>query len=335
MQGASASPVLSLSPSSPSFSSYSSANLAEIAARVVEEFRQQEPEDSEDIFDINWERERQQEEDRRGSSLDDDVVLFSQQKHEEEEEEEEEEEFEFAVVCNKKQECSSITADEIFFNGQIKPLYPLFNRDLLLYNYDQNNAAAPSPAPAASPTTTTTTTGRPSNRLPLGKLMSEERETSVSCSCSSSEADDLDNLTPGTYCVWTPKPSKESQSPGRSCKKSHSTGSNSKRWKFRDLLYRSNSDGKDTFVFFTPLVTGNHHNKKATAARHRHHRHQDTQDYNKSSSRSATGTGKAADKATVNKEHYVRNRSVKEENKKRSFLPYRKDLVGFFSNVNM
>ncbi|KAL9434220.1 hypothetical protein AB3S75_028947 [Citrus x aurantiifolia] len=314
MQGASASasPVLSLSPSPPSFSSYSSANLTEIAARVVEEFREQEPEDSEDIFDINWEREQQQEEDRRGRCFDD-VVFFSQQKHEqEEEEEEEEEEFEFAVVCNKKQECSSITADEIFFNGQIKPLYPLFNRDLLLYNYDQNNAAAPSPAPAASPTTTTTTTtGRSSNRLPLGKLMSEERETSVSCSCSSSEADDLDNLTPGTYCVWTPKPSKESQSPGRSCKKSHSTGSNSKRWKFRDLLYRSNSDGKDTFVFFTPLVTGNHHNKKTTAARLRHHRHQDTQDYNKSSSRSATGTGKAADKATVNKEHYVRNRSVK------------------------
>lgn len=333
MQGASASPVLSLSPSSPSFSSYSSANLAEIAARVVEEFRQQEPEDSEDIFNINWERPQEEEEEGRGgSNFDDDVALFSQQKHEEEEEEEEE--FEFAVVCNKKQECSSITADEIFFNGQIRPLYPLFNRDLLLHDYDQNDAAAPSPAPVASPTTTTTT-GKSGNRLPLGKLMSEERETSVSCSCSSSEADDLDNLPPGTYCVWTPKPSKESQSPGRSCKKSHSTGS-SKRWKFRDLLYRSNSDGKDTFVFFTPLVTGNHHNKKTTAAaRHRHHRRQDSQDYNKSSSGSATGTGKAVNKAAVNKEHYVRNRSVKEEDKKRSFLPYRQDLVGFFSNVNM
>lgn len=340
MQGASASPVLSLSPSSPSFSSYSSANLAEIAARVVEEFRQQEPEDSENIFNVNWERQQQEEEeDRRGSSFDDDVASFSQQKREQEQEqeqEEEEEEFEFAVVCNKKQECSSITADEIFFNGQIKPLYPLFNRDLLLHNYDQYNAAA-ARAPAASSTaaTTTTTTGRSSNRLPLGKLMSEERETSVSCSCSSSEADDLDNLPPGTYCVWTPKPSKESQSPGRSCKKSHSTGS-SKRWKFRDLLYRSNSDGKDTFVFFTPLGTGNHHNnKKTTAAAHHRHRHQDIQDYNKSSSGSATGTGKAANKATVNKEHYVRNRSLKEEDKKRSFLPYRQDLVGFFSNVNM
>ena len=82
----------------------------------MEEFRQQKPEDSEDIFDINWERERQQEEDRRGSNFDDDVVLFSQQKREQEKEEEEEEEegeeeFEFAVVCNKKQECSSITAE--------------------------------------------------------------------------------------------------------------------------------------------------------------------------------------------------------------------------------
>lgn len=334
MQGAGASPVLSLSPSSPSFSSYSSANLAEIAARVVEEFRQQEPEDSEDIFNINWVRE--EEDDTRESNFDDDVELFSQkQKHKEEEEEEEE--FEFAVVCNKKQEWSSITADEIFFNGQIKPLYPLFNRDLLFHNYDHQNNAAPAPAPAPSPApSSTTTTGRSSNRLPLGKLMSEERETSVSYSCSSSEADDLDNLPPGTYCVWTPKPSKkESQSPGRSCKKSHSTGS-SKRWKFRDLLYRSNSDGKDTFVFFTPLVSSNHNNKKtatAAAAAAAHHHHRDIKDSDKSSSASATGTGKAANKATV-QERYARNRSVKEEDKKRSFLPYRQDLVGFFSNVN-
>lgn len=323
MQGAGASPVLSLSPSSPSFSSYSSANLAEIAARVVEEFRQQEPEDSEDIFNINWVRE--EEEDTRESNFDDDVELFSQkQKHEEEEE------FEFAVVCNKKQEWSSITADEIFFNGQIKPLYPLFNRDLLFHNYDHQNNAAPAPAPSS-----TTTTGRSSNRLPLGKLMSEERETSVSYSCSSSEADDLDNLPPGTYCVWTPKPSKkESQSPGRSCKKSHSTGS-SKRWKFRDLLYRSNSDGKDTFVFFTPLVSSNHNNKKTAAAAAAPHHHQDIKDFHKSSSSaSATGTGKAANKATTVQERYARNRSVKEEDKKRSFLPYRQDLVGFFSNVN-
>ena len=35
-------------------------------------------------------------------------------------------------------------------------------------------------------------------------------------------------------------------------KKSSSTGSASKRRRFRDLLRRSNSEGKDSFVFLTP-----------------------------------------------------------------------------------
>ena len=35
-------------------------------------------------------------------------------------------------------------------------------------------------------------------------------------------------------------------------KKSSPTGSTSKQWRFRDLLRRSNSDDKDSFVFLTP-----------------------------------------------------------------------------------
>lgn len=31
---------------------------------------------------------------------------------------------------------------------------------------------------------------------------------------------------------------------------------------------------------------------------------------------------------------YVQNRSMKEGEKRKSYLPYRKDLVGFFTNVN-
>ncbi|KAJ4712331.1 DUF1645 domain-containing protein [Melia azedarach] len=294
-----ASPLLSLSPNSPSFNSYSSANLAEIAARVVEEFRNDSDFDS-DIF--HWEQDTQ-------------TNLFSspQQQHkeeksnnneggdDEEEEEDEEEEFEFAVLCRKPD--SPISADEIFFNGQIKPIYPLFNRDLLLNEPQyQTNITAENCKPKP-------------RRLPLGKLMSEERETwTASASCSSSEADDLDNLQPGTYCVWTPK---ASESPGR-CKKSNSTGS-SKRWKFRDLLYRSNSDGKDTFVFLTT-------NKKNSST---HHHHKVGEESNKEI-KSSAGTGKVK----VVEEHFARNRAIKEDDKKRSFLPYKQDLVGFFNNVN-
>lgn len=268
------SPILSLSPSSPSFNSYSSANLADIAARVVEEFRQESDLGS-DIYD--WEVES--------------LCLEEEQKHEQhvndEEEEEEEKEFEFAFVCRKPD--SPISADEIFFNGQIKPIYPLFDTSLLLNDTPDHQ----------KPNNNNNNNSKKTHRLPLRKLMSEDRETTTSC--SSSEADDLDNVQPGTYCVWTPA----KESPGR-CKKSNSTGS-SKRWKFRDLLYRSNSEGKDTFVFLAPNKKKNNNNNSAEKEK-----------------------GKVAVE-----EHYVKNRAVRGGDKnKRSYLPYRQDLVGFFNNVN-
>ncbi|KAL7245605.1 hypothetical protein ACSBR2_000855 [Camellia fascicularis] len=85
-------------------------------------------------------------------------------------------------------------------------------------------------------------------------------------SCSSSEADELDGVLAGTYCIWKPK--SDSSAVAKSlerCKKSSSTGS-SKRWMFRDLLYRSNIDDKDTFVFLAPSNANskkNNNNKKA------------------------------------------------------------------------
>ncbi|KAL0377424.1 UNVERIFIED_CONTAM: hypothetical protein Sradi_3047900 [Sesamum radiatum] len=78
----------------------------------------------------------------------------------------------------------------------------------------------------------------------------EDHEPDNPSSCSSSEADEMENIPAGTYCVWRPKAA-EQPSPSR-CNKSKSTGSGSKRWKIRDLLRRSNSDGKDSFVFLTP-----------------------------------------------------------------------------------
>ncbi|RVW53121.1 hypothetical protein CK203_080653 [Vitis vinifera] len=106
------------------------------------------------------------------------------------------------------------------------------SEDLLLSEGQNQEVSVKPPTPA-------------SIRRPLRKLLIEERGTD---SCSSSEADELEGVPPGTYCVWTPK---VAESPPARCRKSNSTGS-SKRWKFRDFLHRSNSDGKDTFVFLTP-----------------------------------------------------------------------------------
>jgi hypothetical protein len=284
---------------SPSFNSYSSTGkLAEIAARVVNEFRQENVDNGGCGFD-HWGVDDH--EDSAATQFEESSLKSNP--HEQIRPEvddhgdgdEDEDEFEFAFVC-REPSLSPISADEIFYNGQIKPIYPLFNRDLLLGNDAPLNDVVSRDSKTA-PTTTR-------RRQPLRKLMFEERESTASC--SSSEADELDGLPPETFCVWTPKSSAET-SPERSCKKSNSTGS-SKRWKFRQLLSRSNSEGKDIFVFLTP-------SKKAE--------------------KGSSGDDKLAGKGTTAKEagngmggahkahaHYVKN---KEDDKKKSSLP----LVGF------
>ncbi|PWA87596.1 hypothetical protein CTI12_AA132780 [Artemisia annua] len=114
------------------------------------------------------------------------------------------------------QTSPSVTADVT------TPLrYPLFDRSLLLDDHDDESM-----------------TSSVVVRRPLRMLFNEERETTTSC--SSSESDDLEGVTPGTYCVWKPKDS-SSESPELR-KKSNSTGNTSKRWKtFKKLLSRSNS----------------------------------------------------------------------------------------------
>ncbi|KAJ8771801.1 hypothetical protein K2173_026978 [Erythroxylum novogranatense] len=202
---------------SPSFNSYSSENLADIAARVVHELADEDRPDSDEY---------------RVFSCNDDVETCK--------EEEEEEEFEFAVV-SRDAGGSPISADEIFYNGQIRPMYPLFNTDLLLDGEEQGKYSQ-----SASNFNETSTDK--SKRSQLKKLFDEERETTSSC--SSSESDDLDGLPAGSYCVWTPKKAAMERSPER-CKKSMSMGSSSKRWKLRDLVFRSNSEGKEAFLFLS------------------------------------------------------------------------------------
>ncbi|KAI3673507.1 hypothetical protein L6452_39629 [Arctium lappa] len=219
---------------SPSFTAHSSNNLADIAARVVQEFRNENGHD--DIYD----------------DFTDDGNQFyvpadDENLKENEADEDEDGEFEFDVV-RIQSHSSPVSADEIFSNGEILPRYPLFDRSLLLDDDDVPNfykIDGKSDANKSKPSS-------PVVRVPLRKLFSEERD---SPSCSSSEADDLDGITPGTYCIWKPK----AESPER-CKKSNSTGNTSKRWRFRNLLHRSNSDNnfsssKDaSVVVFSPVT---------------------------------------------------------------------------------
>ncbi|XP_076935246.1 uncharacterized protein LOC143601831 [Bidens hawaiensis] len=98
------------------------------------------------------------------------------------------------------------------------------------------------------------------------KLFSEDSDT-VS-STSTSESNELDGISPETYCVWTPKA--DPHPPRGKHKKSNSIsiGNTSNRWKVRDLLKRSYSDdnytvGKDSpvFLFVSPEKVNNNNNK--------------------------------------------------------------------------
>ncbi|KAK4362355.1 hypothetical protein RND71_017596 [Anisodus tanguticus] len=253
-----------------SFNSYSNKNLAEIADRVVEEFKVENG-TREDFFI-------------------DDSGGFSCNENEKEQGNADDDEFEFSFI--KESEISPVAADEIFYNGQIRPIYPILfsnNNDIMNGSSNSNTTSDVEDA-CARPKTI---------RFPLRKLFLEE-EREANSSCSSSEADDLESIPAGTYCVWRPK---ETEKPDGSCKKSNSTGS-SKRWKFRDLLHRSNSDGKDTFVFLTPLK------KKENKAEKK--------------------TDNNAPKVSA-MHNYVKNGGEK----RKTYLPYRQDLVGFFSTPSV
>ncbi|GLT31902.1 hypothetical protein SLA2020_066020 [Shorea laevis] len=183
--------------------------------------------------------------------------------------------------------------------------FPMFNRDLLLdvdeRNLDRESEDGDDVA---------------SLLAPLRNLFLEEQDPPSS---SSSEADELEGVSPGTYCVWTPNSEVES-SPSR-CRKSKSTGSISKGWpRLRDLLRRSNSESKDTSLVFL-----NHSPNSATK-----NREEKKAEKKSSSQGKVNGTGKLS----AHELFYVRNKALKEGNRRRSYLPYRQDLVGLFANTN-
>lgn len=281
-----------------SFNSYSNKSLDEIADRVVQEFRAENGTEEDLFIDADGDLRCFQSGTR----------MNQKDKNEEEQGNEDDDEFEFSFV--KESEISPVAADEIFSNGQIRPIYPIFNRHLLSGNEDFTNCSSHSNTNTNS--TSEEASARPKSiRLSLNKLFLEE-EREANSSCSSSEADDLEGIPEGTYCVWRPKPEEKS---ARSCKKSKSTGS-SKRWKFRDLLHRSNSDGKDTFVFLTPSSKKKENKAEKTTT---------------DNAPKVTAKSKRVPKAEASPAmHYVKNEGGE---KRKTYLPYRQDLVGFFANT--
>ncbi|THF96507.1 hypothetical protein TEA_015061 [Camellia sinensis var. sinensis] len=180
---------------------------------------------------------------------------------------------------------SPISADDVFQNGQIKPIYPWFDRSILL-------AGDSVDLPCRPPVKNVFIEPPPPQAPAKGDLES-------------------------SYCEWSGKAVEASP---EICKKCNSTGF-SKLWRFRDLLNRSNSDGRDTFVFLNGSATSPEKKSAAGDA--------------KANGAGAKVKGKKNKTASLSPHelHYVRNRAVREEDRRRSYLPYRPELVGFFTNV--
>ncbi|KAF5763869.1 hypothetical protein HanXRQr2_Chr15g0685401 [Helianthus annuus] len=132
----------------------------------------------------------------------------------------------------------------------------------------------------------------------LEKLFIDQHEESSSC--SSSETDELELIPSGTFCVWQPTVIPNS-------KKNSSIGYGSKRWIIRYLLQRSNSEGKEA----------------------------DGLKQKRTSGEVLKGAGLWKARMSVHERFYVQRRAENEAGKRKSYLPYRKDLVGLsFANVN-
>ncbi|KAE9613382.1 hypothetical protein Lal_00016377 [Lupinus albus] len=202
-----------------------------------------------------------------------------------EEEEEDEEEFTFMFTNH---DGSPISVDESLEDGQISPVFPVFDQDLL-FSDDYDGASG--------------------IRSTIRKVFVQNQDNFPSSTAAeASESGSESNLEApaDSYCEWTPK----------SAVKSNSTGS-SKLWRFKEHKLRSNSDGKDAFVFFQPPAT----------------------DAEKASSVEVKNVvvkkvkGKTTS-SSAHEKHYMMYRAKKENEKHKSYLPYKQDMFGFFANAN-
>ncbi|ESQ32679.1 hypothetical protein EUTSA_v10004779mg [Eutrema salsugineum] len=212
------------------------------------------------------------------------------------------EEFEFAILQSDRDASSS--------SGDGGLVFPVF---------DQNLVSAVEPD-SVSPEAVVT----PLKDLFLRERNDQEQQPQQAYSSSSDDEeededeDELDAIPSEIYCPWTPERSAAEMSPSGGCRKSKSTGSSStsswskRRWRIRDLLKRSNSDGKQSLKFLNPSsINESSKNKETTTVKK-----------------------KEKEKVSAHEKFYLRNKAIKEEDKRKSYLPYKQDLVGLFSNIN-
>lgn len=192
-----------------------------------------------------------------------------QQIHHDEKEENLEEQQEFSFACTDSQ-GTLIFADEIFDNGQIRPIFP---------NIGQ---------------------------MPLKKIFVQHHNNFILEPSDASKEPHIEQLQNTTLV--------ELEGLNEVCKKSNSTGFSKLRRFRRDLNFRSNSNTKDSLVLLNSPVKTKLNGAKVEIVK-------------ESKTKNKT-------KLLAHEKLYVMNRMRKERSKRQSFLPYKPNLIGFFTNVN-
>ncbi|KAJ4780736.1 hypothetical protein LUZ62_064993 [Rhynchospora pubera] len=218
----------------------------------------------------------------------------------------------FPTQDQEEEDSDENSDDEFEFQSVIRdpsvavhhPIYPVFGRSII---------SPPETPELDSPV-----------RLPLRKLLVEERNSSIGSTSSSSsmaETVELEGIPTDSYCVWTP--ASAPQSPAR-CHKSGSTGSLVKWKKISDLvLGRSQSDGKEKFVFLS--AKGNAKEEKKVKEKEK----------GKKKGKGGKVTTEV-DTITAHRIFYGNKSGARNgvAGGRKSFLPYKQDLVGLFASVN-
>ncbi|KAG8383177.1 hypothetical protein BUALT_Bualt05G0157500 [Buddleja alternifolia] len=197
---------------------------------------------------------------------------------------------------------SPIAAEDIFIDGQIKTVFPLFNgQDYSVYSVEDLHENLPT-------------------RPPVKRVFVETVEDKkIPVMSSTPENDDIS----GPYCDLSTR--KVVEASPEVCKKSNSTGF-SKIWRLRDLVGRSNSDGRDAFVYLNGGPAPPSTVEKAAAKG----------EEKKEAAATVKKSGNKGKMASSSAhEVYLRSKAKEEERPRRStYLPYRPELMGFFTNVN-
>nr|XP_043625675.1 AP2/ERF domain-containing protein PFD0985w-like [Erigeron canadensis] len=184
---------------------------------------------------------------------------------------------------------------------------------------------------------------------PVNRVFTEMPPRGGSESSSSKKLDDHEEAVAGPYCEWSSTSNNNSShnhDQNGLSKKSNSTGF-SKLWRLREKVHRSNSDGRDAFVFLkhssndhktTSSSSASLSTTKAVVSHGDDHgsRHGTFVKVNNNGNGSARKGPKVVKKTTISAHGaYMRSRGGHtEEERRKSYLPYRPELMGFFTNVH-